>query len=81
MNSMLKHPGSTVVAYLLNIVVCIIAGYFFVQSIEHISTTEHWRFTFSLIGFILTLSILTAMVISSLLKFYRRQQGSDQSSA
>ena len=81
MNSILNLPGSTIVTYLLNIAICIFAGYFLVQSMEHISTTEHWRFTYSLIGFILLLSTLTIMIIGSFLKFSRRKQDSDQSTA
>ena len=81
MNSILNLPGSTIVTYLLNIAICIFAGYFFVQSMEYIGTTEHWRFTFSLIGFILLLSTLSIMIIGSLLKFNHRKQDSGQSSA
>lgn len=68
MNTQFNNTGYTFIVYIVSILFCVATGYLFIQSMEHISTNEHWRFTYSLISFLIAMSLLWALIFSS---FYR----------
>ena len=56
--------------YIVSISFFLVTGYLFIQSIEHISTNEHWRFNYALISFLLALTLLWALIFSSIYSYF-----------
>lgn len=66
----ISHPLTTIMIYIITIVFFLKSGYIFIQSMEHISTLEHWRFTYSIIGFLIAKTFLLALIFSSIFRMF-----------
>lgn len=64
----ITHPVTTVFIYIITIAFFLKSGYNFIQSMEHISTLEHWRFTYSMIGFLIAKTFLLALIFTSIFR-------------
>jgi len=69
MKTQFNNLGFTIIIYAVSIIFCLLTGYQFTQSVEHISTNEHWRFNYALISFLLALTLFWALIVSSIYSF------------
>ncbi|REL37649.1 hypothetical protein DYD21_07645 [Rhodohalobacter sp. SW132] len=68
MKTQFDNPLYSFIVYTVSILFCLVTGYILIQSIEVISTDEHWRFTYSLVSFLIAMTLLWALGFSSIYK-------------
>ena len=77
MKTQFNNSGFTFIVYIVSTLFCVATGYLFIQSMEYISTNEHWRFNYALISFLLALTLLWALIFSSIYNFFSNRFRND----